>query len=171
VKAVEDGFRGVAGADLRHLISNGYDPLKGTPIVQSSLYDPQGQTALVERVEEKVQPPVEERGRQSRRLLVPRLIAGSLVFLVIAFLLYRTLSNRNARTGREVQRAASSRMRIVPLTNLPGWVGSPAFSTPVLQLEGPSPGAANLAASRDGQTLWSAQHARHSSLAMAENFQ
>jgi hypothetical protein len=44
--------------------------------------------------------------------------------------------------------------------------------TPVLQLEGPSPGAPNLAASRDGQTLWSfQQQARHSSLAMAENFQ
>jgi hypothetical protein len=44
--------------------------------------------------------------------------------------------------------------------------------TPVLQLEGPSPGAPNLAASRDGQTLWSVQQqARHSSLAMAENFQ
>jgi hypothetical protein len=44
--------------------------------------------------------------------------------------------------------------------------------TPVLQLEGPSPGAPNLAASRDGQTLWFVQQqARHSSLAMAENFQ
>lgn len=128
VKAMEDGFRGVAGANLRHLDGNGYDPLTGTPIVQGSLYDPQGQTALVERVEEKVQQPVEEREKQSRRLSVPRLVAASLVFLVIAFLLYKTLSNRNAHTGREVQRAASSRMRIVPLTNLPGWVESPAFS-------------------------------------------
>jgi hypothetical protein len=43
--------------------------------------------------------------------------------------------------------------------------------TPVLRLEDPSPGAPNLAASRDGRTLWSAQEAKHSSLTMAENFQ
>jgi hypothetical protein len=44
--------------------------------------------------------------------------------------------------------------------------------TPVLQLEGSFPGAVNLAASRDGRTLWSAQQAAwHSSIAMAENFQ
>jgi Tol biopolymer transport system component len=44
--------------------------------------------------------------------------------------------------------------------------------TPVLQLQGASAGAPNLAASRDGKTLWSTQQqARHSSVAMAENFQ
>jgi WD40-like Beta Propeller Repeat len=44
--------------------------------------------------------------------------------------------------------------------------------TPVLQLEDPSPGAANLTASRDGRTVWFAtQGARHSSITMAENFQ
>ncbi len=44
--------------------------------------------------------------------------------------------------------------------------------TSVLQLEDPAPTAPNLAASRDGRTLWSAQQgARHSSLTMAENFQ
>ena len=44
--------------------------------------------------------------------------------------------------------------------------------TPVLQLEDSFPSAVNLAASRDGRTLWSAQQAaRHSSLTMAENFQ
>ena len=44
--------------------------------------------------------------------------------------------------------------------------------TPVLQLEDPSPTAPNLAASRDGRTLWSThQAARHSSLTMAETFQ
>jgi Tol biopolymer transport system component len=43
--------------------------------------------------------------------------------------------------------------------------------TPVLQLEDPAPAAANLAASRDGRTVWFTQRVRHSSIAMAENFQ
>jgi Tol biopolymer transport system component/DNA-binding winged helix-turn-helix (wHTH) protein len=42
--------------------------------------------------------------------------------------------------------------------------------TPVLQLE-EDPGAPNLAASRDGRTVWFVQGDWHSSLAMAENFQ
>jgi Tol biopolymer transport system component len=44
--------------------------------------------------------------------------------------------------------------------------------TPVRQLdENPVPWTANLAASRDGRTVWFAQGAGHSSLTMAENFQ
>jgi Tol biopolymer transport system component len=44
--------------------------------------------------------------------------------------------------------------------------------TPVHQLEeNPLPWAANLAASRDGRSVWFAQGARHSSITMAENFQ
>jgi Tol biopolymer transport system component len=43
--------------------------------------------------------------------------------------------------------------------------------TPVLQLENSIPGEANLAASRDGRTVWFVQGAWQSSLAMAENFQ
>jgi Tol biopolymer transport system component len=118
VEVTEDGFSALDVTDPRHPDSgNGFEPLKGAPIVQSCSHDPQGQTAVAEEGE-----------RRYRRLLVPGVIAASLVFLVTAFLLYRALSNRNARTGREVQRAASSRMRIVPLTNLPGWVGHPAFS-------------------------------------------
>lgn len=127
VKAVEDGFPGVSAADQHHPVNdNELESLDGTPSVQSNSQRPQGQTAVAEKVE--VEQLSEEGRSRSGRLLVPRLVAASLVFLVIAFPLYRTLSNRNARTGRQVQRAASSRMRIVPLTNLPGWVDSPAFS-------------------------------------------
>jgi Tol biopolymer transport system component len=44
--------------------------------------------------------------------------------------------------------------------------------TPVLQLgENPVPLTSNLAASRDGRTVWFAQGAGHSSITMAENFQ
>ena len=44
--------------------------------------------------------------------------------------------------------------------------------TPVLQLgENPVPLTANLAASRDGRTVWFAQESGHSSITMAENFQ
>jgi len=43
--------------------------------------------------------------------------------------------------------------------------------TPVLQLEKPAPAAENLAASRDGRTVWFTQGTWHSSIAMAENFQ
>jgi hypothetical protein len=44
--------------------------------------------------------------------------------------------------------------------------------TPVRQLEeDPVHWTANLAASRDGRTVWFAQGAGHSSITMAENFQ
>ena len=43
--------------------------------------------------------------------------------------------------------------------------------TPVLQLEKPAPAAENLAASRDGRTVWFTQGTWHSSITMAENFQ
>jgi hypothetical protein len=43
--------------------------------------------------------------------------------------------------------------------------------TPVLQLEYPNPWVANLAASRDGRTVFFAQGNWHNSLTMAENFQ
>jgi hypothetical protein len=44
--------------------------------------------------------------------------------------------------------------------------------TPVMQLDKRAmPWTANLAASRDGRTVWFAQGVFHSSIAMAENFQ
>jgi hypothetical protein len=84
----------------------------------------------------KVQRPPEEGGARStngdKRLLVPGIVAAAFVILVTGFLLYRAIGTRNGRTRREIQRsnvtAASSRMRTVPLTNLPGWVRYPAFS-------------------------------------------
>ena len=43
--------------------------------------------------------------------------------------------------------------------------------TPVLQLEYPVPWVADLAASRDGRTVFFAEGNWHSSITMAENFQ
>lgn len=44
--------------------------------------------------------------------------------------------------------------------------------TPVVQLEAsPVPWGANLAASRDGRTLWFAEGTPHNSITMVENFQ
>jgi Tol biopolymer transport system component/DNA-binding winged helix-turn-helix (wHTH) protein len=63
--------------------------------------------------------------------LLSGLIAAALVILATGFLVHRAVRNRNA-SGRAVQpdtaAAASSRMRIVPLTSLPGTVRDPVFS-------------------------------------------
>jgi DNA-binding winged helix-turn-helix (wHTH) protein len=128
VKAEEDGFRGVDAADLHHTdTGNGFEALKGMIGVQSSSNGPQDQTAVAERVKETVQQPTEEGGRRSRRLLVRGLIAATLVILVMGFLFYGLVSNRDAPRAATVA-GASSRMSIVPLTNLPGAVWDPAFS-------------------------------------------
>jgi Tol biopolymer transport system component/DNA-binding winged helix-turn-helix (wHTH) protein len=127
VEVIEEGFSGLGAADRhRPANGNGLESLSGTPGVQTSSQGPQGQTAVAERVEEKVQQLSVEGMRRSRRLLVPGVIAAASVILVIGFLLYRAVSNRS--TPRNASAAASSRMRIVPLTNLPGWVRYPAFS-------------------------------------------
>jgi len=129
VEAEEDGFPGVGAADRHHPANgNGLESLNGTPSVQSSSQCPQGQAAVAEKVEEKVEQLSDEGRRRSRRLLVSGLVVATLVILVTGFPALRAVSHRKARTGREVQKAASSRMRIVPLTNLPGWVRYPAFS-------------------------------------------
>jgi Tol biopolymer transport system component/DNA-binding winged helix-turn-helix (wHTH) protein len=130
VVVAEDGFRGVDAADRHHPDNgNGFESLGGTPSVQNSSHDPQGQTAVAERMEEKVQQPLEEGARRFRQLLVPGLVATALVILATGFLVHR--ANRYRDTpGRAVQStsAASSRIRTVPLTSLPGWVQYPAFS-------------------------------------------
>lgn len=105
-----------------------FESLRGASIVQSSFHDPQGETAVAERVEEKVQQPLKEGRKRYNRLLVSGVVAVTLIVLVAGFLFYRTVSNRIARTGHEVQRAASSRMRTVPLTNLPGAAWDSALS-------------------------------------------
>jgi DNA-binding winged helix-turn-helix (wHTH) protein len=133
VQVAEDGFRGVHSTDLHPVDGgNGFDSRGRTPRVESSSHCPQGQTAIAERVEEKAQRPPKEGGRRSRRLLVPGVIAATLIVLVTGFLVYGAVTNRNARTGRGVQPAnaavASSPMRTVPLTSLPGWIQNPAFS-------------------------------------------
>jgi hypothetical protein len=62
---------------------------------------------------------------------VSGLVAATLVVLVTGFLFRRAVSDRET-SGHGVQptnaTAASLRMRIVPLTSLPGWVRYPAFS-------------------------------------------
>jgi DNA-binding winged helix-turn-helix (wHTH) protein len=133
VEAVEDGFPGVGAADRHHPANgNGLASLNGTPSVQTSSQGPQGQTAVAEKVQEKVEQLSDEGRRRSTRPLVSALVAATLVILVTGFLFYRTVNKRDARTGREVQRAnaaaGSSRMRTVPLTSLPGAVWNPAFS-------------------------------------------
>src|SRR5882672_3088321 len=130
VEVAEDGFRGVDAADRHHPDNgNGFESLGGTPSVQNSSHGPQGQTAVAERMEEKVQQPLEEGARRSRQLLIPGLVATALVILATGFLVHR--ANRYRDTpGRAVQStsAASSRMRTVSLTSLPGEVRDPAFS-------------------------------------------
>jgi Tol biopolymer transport system component/DNA-binding winged helix-turn-helix (wHTH) protein len=133
VEVVEEGFPGVGAADRHHPANgNELESLNGTPSVQTSSLGPQGQTAVAEKVEEKVEQLSDEGRRRSRRLLVSGLVTATLVILVTGFLFYQAMSNRDTRTGRGVQpanaAAASSRMRIVPLTNLSGWVRYPAFS-------------------------------------------
>src|SRR5207249_912191 len=97
----------------------------------SSSDDPR-HTVVAEIREEKGEQPHGERRRQSGRLLVPTLIAASLVVSVAGFIFYRGFSHPKASTGHELQRpnaaAGSSRIRTVPLTSLPGWVQYPAFS-------------------------------------------
>jgi Tol biopolymer transport system component/DNA-binding winged helix-turn-helix (wHTH) protein len=128
VETVEDGLLGVDAVNLHHPNSgNGFESLRGTPRVHSSSHGPQGQTAVAERAEEKVEPPSAEGARRFGRLLVPGIIAATLVVLVTGFLFYRMVSNRNT-PGHASAATASSRMRIVPLTNLPGWVQYPTFS-------------------------------------------
>src|SRR5258708_6030551 len=132
VEAAEDGFGGLDAADLRNPDSgNGFEPLKGPHGVQGSPQNSQVQTAVAEEVEERLEQPSNEGRRQPRRLLLPGLIAAALVILVTGFLVHRAVSNRDA-SGRAVQpanaAATSSRMRIVPLTSLPGLVQYPAFS-------------------------------------------
>jgi len=131
VEVEEDGFSGLDVTDPRHPDSgNGFEPLKGPHGVKGNSQNPQAQTAIAEEVEEKLEQPSNE-GRRPRRLLLPGLIAAALVILLTGFLVHRAVSNRDA-SGQAVQpahaAAASSRMRIVPLTNLPGWVRYPAFS-------------------------------------------
>jgi Tol biopolymer transport system component/DNA-binding winged helix-turn-helix (wHTH) protein len=133
VVATEDGFVGLDAAGLRRPDNgNEFESQKGTHGVQGSPNSPQGQTAVAEEVDKKRDRVSDEGRKQPKVLLVPRLIAATLVILVTGFLFYGAMSNRDARPGRGVQPAnaapASSRMRIVPLTNLPGWVGYPAFS-------------------------------------------
>ena len=133
VEAVEEGFRGVDAADLRHSDGGkGFESLRGTPRVESSSNGPQGQIVVAQKVEEKVEHLSDEERKRSRRLLVLGPIAAAFVILATGFLLYRAVSNRNAHTGPEIRRsnatAGSSRMRTVPLTSLPGWVQYPAFS-------------------------------------------
>jgi Tol biopolymer transport system component/DNA-binding winged helix-turn-helix (wHTH) protein len=140
VEVAEDSLRELDAADAAELRSSvggsGFESLTGTPIVQSGFHGPPGQTALAQRVEEQVPRPSEDGARRStskyKRLLVPGVIAAAFVILVTGFMLYRVVNSRNARTGDEVQRAkgtaASSHMRTVPLTSLPGLVQYPALS-------------------------------------------
>jgi Tol biopolymer transport system component/DNA-binding winged helix-turn-helix (wHTH) protein len=133
VEVVEDGLIGADASDLHYSDNgNGFESSKGTPRVQSSSQGRPDQTAVAERVEEKVQQPVEKGGRRSRRLLFPGVIAATLVVLVAGFMFYRAVSNRDARTGHTVQPAnaatGSSLMHTVRLTNLPGAAWGPAFS-------------------------------------------
>ena len=128
VVVTEDGFDRPGAPELRHPNNgDGFELFKGTPRVQSSSGDPEGQPAVAVKAKEKVEPPSKERARRSGRLLVPGLIAAAVVVLAMGFLLYRVVSNR-ATTGNASATAASTRMRIVPLTNLPGRVHDPAFS-------------------------------------------
>jgi Tol biopolymer transport system component len=69
--------------------------------------------------------------RRFERVLVPGLIAASLVVLVVGFLLYRAVRNHgtSAHAVHPAHAAAASlHMRTVPLTNLPGAAWDPAFS-------------------------------------------
>ena len=125
VEAVEDGFPGVGAADRHHPANgNGLESLNGTPSVQTGSQGPQGQTAVAEKVEEKVGQLSDEGRRRSRRLLVSGLVAAALVILVTGFLFYRA-SAPNSRTRREIQRSNGLPYRRVcaSLTSLPGWVG------------------------------------------------
>ena len=132
VEAREDGFGGLDITDPRHSENGkGFEPRMGTNGVQGRPQNPQVQTAAADEVEEKREQPSNEGRRQPRRLLLPGLIAAALAILSTGLLVYRAVGNRNA-SGRGVQpanaTAASSRMRTVPLTSLPGWVKDPAFS-------------------------------------------
>jgi Tol biopolymer transport system component/DNA-binding winged helix-turn-helix (wHTH) protein len=132
VQVDEDRFDGLGTVDLRQTNSgNGIQPSGRTPGVQSSSHDG-GQTAVAERAEEKEEQPYEEGRRRSNRLLIPGVIAATLVVLVAGFMFYRAVSNRDARARHTIQPAnaatGSSPMRTVRLTNLPGEVWGPAFS-------------------------------------------
>jgi Tol biopolymer transport system component/DNA-binding winged helix-turn-helix (wHTH) protein len=87
VETAGDGLHGLDAADLCHRDDgDGFESLKGTSSVQSSFHGPQDQTAVAERVEEKVQHPLEERERLSRRLLVPAVVATVVFLEEIAFI-------------------------------------------------------------------------------------
>ena len=137
VEVIEDGHGRLKPPDLPHpdpsLEAAGAiadEHLPGTASVQNN--DPQGQTAVDAKREQKIELPSGQARTQSRRLLIPGLLAATLVILALGFIFYRTLSNRDARTAVGIPSAnasaGSSRMHAVRLTDLPGAAWGPAFS-------------------------------------------
>jgi Tol biopolymer transport system component/DNA-binding winged helix-turn-helix (wHTH) protein len=67
--------------------------------------------------------------RKPKTLIVAGLSVAALIVLTACLLIYRATSSRaTSQTGSSIARTASSKMRIVPLTNLPGDASDPAFS-------------------------------------------
>jgi DNA-binding winged helix-turn-helix (wHTH) protein len=131
VKAAEDGFGELDADDLRHSDSgNGFESYRGTHVVQASPQNQQVQIAVAVEVGENVEDRSHEGRKQPRRLLLPGLVTAALV-IVTGFLFHRAVNNRDT-PGQRVRpanaAAASSHMRTVPLTSLPGLVQSPALS-------------------------------------------
>src|SRR5277367_5112815 len=126
VKVAEDGFATLGGPDLRHPDSgDGFESPRGTHDAQGGPQKRHVQSAV--EAEEKVK----QSSKQGRRLLVPGLVAGALVILVTGSLVHRAIRNRDTpghAAPSTPGAAASSRMNIVPLTNLPGAVWDPDFS-------------------------------------------
>jgi Tol biopolymer transport system component/DNA-binding winged helix-turn-helix (wHTH) protein len=127
VEVAEDGFGGLDAID-RHRPNSGegFESFRRTNGVQGGSQNQHIQSAGAVEVEENVKPTP----RAGARLLVPGLVAAALVILLMGFLFRRAVSNRAPGHGVQSANAAaaSSRMRIVPLTSLPGWVQSPDFS-------------------------------------------
>jgi DNA-binding winged-HTH domains len=131
VEVAEDGSGGLGRTNPGHSATDdGFEPAEGAQGLSNSAQNSQVQTASAEEAEQAGQKPGEER-RGPRSLLLPGLIAAALVLLVTGFLFHRAVSGRNT-PGYAVHPAkgatASSRMNMVPLTNLPGLVTDPAFS-------------------------------------------
>lgn len=127
VESAEDGM-GALGSTELHRPENGrrFEAPGGTHHVEGSTQTLHVQAAVAAQVPENIKQPA----NQGRRLLVPGLIAAALVILVTGFLIYRAIRSRDA-PGHTAQSAsaatASSRMGIVPLTNLPGWGSGSGF--------------------------------------------